>query len=139
MAARILNFILKYGFIDEQQETKSIYTKAQRLYSQLPAINLNTGYSIFRKDTSSTSPMDSPNRKNQEEDTFELEQMDHPNDQIKLKKVEEFKEDGEEANNNDAYGQQDASHQQAQQQKEDSLTQTKFGLPNENNGPTLQL
>mgnify|MGYP000285725623 CR=1 FL=1 len=37
--------------------------------------------------------------------------MDHPNDQIKLKKVEEFKEDGEEANNNDAYGQQDASHQ----------------------------
>jgi len=64
MAARILNFILKYGFIDEQQETKSIYTKAQRLYSQLPAINLNTGYSIFRKDTSSTSPMDSPNRKN---------------------------------------------------------------------------
>lgn len=50
MAARILNFILKYGFINEEKENSSIYSQAQKIYSSLPAINLNTRISMFRKD-----------------------------------------------------------------------------------------
>ena len=99
MAARILNFILKYGFLDENQERNSYLQQAQKLYSQLPAINLGSRYSysnIFRKDEGEFefTPTESPYG-GDGDGKMDLANDDDSNGQIKLKKFEEFKENSE--------------------------------------------
>lgn len=54
MAARILNFILRYGFLNEEKQSSVIYTQAskqaQKLYDSFAGMNLSTNMpSYFSK------------------------------------------------------------------------------------------
>ena len=98
MSARILNFILKYGFLpDKDGRNSTIYSQAQKLYSQLPAINLSTRLSMFGKGAEAHKDGEKEKDGVPHPDTFEFDKMEQPDHQIKLKKFEDIKENGEEA------------------------------------------
>lgn len=96
MAARILNFLLRYGFLNEKKsEGSGIYTQAQKMYESFSAINLSSN--LFAKKGSEDQ--------GQSEEKLETIEFDKFNSDAPLKNEDKLEENKQQENGESAQAQ----------------------------------